>query len=209
VREQRERAGLTLGVTHQQVDQPGLEAQPRVVGWPLDRGAQRVAPQRAHQVEALLDQARQRRLAGDCGEMVGSHHHHDRRPLLGMCHQPRAERADGLRRRALGEEILELVDDEDRRGAVPRQPPGQGCIRIGTRHEDGDGSTPATECRRQAGAHRRGFPTSRRAGDRQQPARFQAHQAGAHIGLATEEAVGVGLVVGGEALVGTVVAGVR
>jgi hypothetical protein len=113
VREQRQRARLALHVPHQQVDQAGFEAQPRLAGGPLDRGPQVVLPHAVEQEEAPLDDPGEPEVGGELAQPVGPQRHHERPPfrVLGQrCEEPGT--LVGVR--AQGHGLLALVDHQDR-----------------------------------------------------------------------------------------------
>ena len=120
VRQQRHGAGLALGVTHEQVDQTLLDAQPRLLGRPLDGRAQSITGERADEVQALLDEPPEGLVRAEADQVVGSDRDDHGPDVASVRHQLAAGGPDRLRRVSDREQLFELVDDEHGRTAAVR-----------------------------------------------------------------------------------------
>jgi hypothetical protein len=201
VRQQRQGAGLALGVAHQEIDETGFEAEPRLLGGAFDGGAQRIAGQGADQMQALFGEAGERGVDGEAGEMIGPHRHHHRRLVSRVCRHASAERSGGVGVAVEGEELLELIHDDHRGIGRGGKRVRQRRVGIGARNEHDHGASQPLQRRHHARPHQRRLATPGGAGDDQQRTRGEPFQAGRDIGVAAEEAVAVGDVVGRQPLV--------
>ena len=113
VREQRKRTRFTFHVPHQQVDQTGFEAQPRLTGGSLDRGPQVVLSHALEQEQAPLDDPCHPGVRGQLAQPVGPQRHHQRRPFR-VLGQRREEPGALVGVRAQGHGLLALVDHQHR-----------------------------------------------------------------------------------------------
>ena len=133
VREQRQGGRLALDLAQQQVHQPGLDDQPGLAGRSLDRGPEVVLAHRAEQVEAALDEAAERRVRrrGRPSGRPGARRRRRASPGAPRARDdPVQERRARSRVVAEREDLLALVDDEDR-ATVRRTPAGQRVERVG------------------------------------------------------------------------------
>ncbi len=113
VREERKASWLAHHVGDDQVNESGLQAQTGEPGRPFDRGAQLGFAHGSEQVQAIFGPLRQLRHCHQVGDVVGADSQHDRQdtgPGADGC----PERGSLLRVGALGEQLLELVDDQRR-----------------------------------------------------------------------------------------------
>ena len=196
--QQRERAGLTLDVGEQCVDELRLDAQAGASGRELDCAPQLVAAHRADQDLVGAEQARELREAGAVAVEVGAHGDEHERAPTGVA-RARHERVD--ERRALrvvaagGERLLELVDRDD--PALARGQLGGGALERRERVRAGAdqrlrpalaaGQDAVDERGQQAGAQGRGLAAGRRPDDAHQPRPGQARDHVGHQLLTAEE----------------------
>ena len=148
VGQQRQRSGLAADITHQQIDQTGLQTQTGLGRRPFDRRPQLQFAHRTKQVDARLHPGRQVGQIGDLHKVIGpqrDHHLGDSRPA----HHRRREPGADLLVTASNEQLLELIDDEHRPfGDLGEQPVG-----VGSRDDDC--------CVAAVAAQRRGHPGPR------------------------------------------------
>ena len=111
VGQQRQGPGGALDLADEQVDQPRLEPQARLLGGSLDGPAERVGLHRPEEVQAALDQVREGRVPRHLTEAVGPQGQDQRTPAGDVGQRGQEGRALGgihLRR----QHLLALVDDE-------------------------------------------------------------------------------------------------
>lgn len=133
--QERQRPWLVLDVAHEEVDESLLEKQPGLAGRLLDQLAKSVRGDALEQVERVLDQPGQIGVRGQLTDPVGAQGEHDR-SVAGVLGHPHEERGpDRLRHRGR-EDLLALVDHQDRALAAPRRPGRQGLHRSGGRGDD-------------------------------------------------------------------------
>ena len=192
VREQRERAGLAVDVGEHRVDEAGLEPKPRRPGRALDRPAKLVAAHRAEQALVLGERRREARMVGATPVEVGPERDHERRRVVSR----RSSRASTKRARARfvraqREDLLELVDDEQRgRAGCERTLELRGRIRAGRHQHDGPFARSA-ERRDEPGADERRLPAPRCSDHGHEAAVEKPLEDGRHDLLASEEEVAV------------------
>ena len=113
MREQRQRSGLVADVVEQDVDQTGLEQQGGFPGGSFDGLAQVVLAQRSQNHQATLGEAAEPGERRQVAEAVGPDSK-DNGSALGLGHQGTGQLVAQVEIGALREQLLELVDDEDR-----------------------------------------------------------------------------------------------
>ena len=125
------RRGLTLDLAHEQVHEPLLEPQARLVGGAEDRPPQLVGAHRPEEEQARLDVSRQPRMGRQLPHAVAPQP--EREAAAGI-HEGRQEGGEvvALLRRGL-EHLLELVDDDAPSADAERRRPDGHRLTAGVR----------------------------------------------------------------------------
>jgi hypothetical protein len=122
-------------------------------------------------------------------------------PWRAVLGEPLADLADDGVAVAEREQLLELVDDHDRTRPRRARERGDRGERIGAGHEDDHVATTTAQRRDVSRAQQRRLPAPGGPGDQQQRRGLEPVEASLDLGLAAEELVGVGLLVGRQPLV--------
>ncbi len=163
MREQRKGAGLAVGVALEQFDQAVFEAEPRIGGRLLDRHAQRVAGEWRHEVQTSFGQPAQLRRDREMAEEVAAHHQNHRCDPFCVSDEAATELLHDVEPHLEGEDLLELVDDQDRARERSCDRLAHRERRVAARYEEGDVITSGRQRRRETGPRKRRFSTPRGA----------------------------------------------
>jgi len=191
--QQRECAGLPLGVAYEHLHQAGATAHPRPRGGAHDGRPEGVAGQRSQEVEGPLHQPRRVGVDREPSEVVAPHHEDDPSPGLHPPHHRREQRGGIRRRGAVGERLLHLVDGDHRRRLDGAE---RGPHSLVGRPQDHAGQPAAPQLRQDPRPQEGGFPGPRGAGEHEQPGGEQPLGALGDVGIAAEEHIRVLLAVG-------------
>ncbi len=199
VREHRQGRRLPLGLVDEQVDETGLEPQAGPTGRSLDRSPDLLRSQGTEEVEAVLEDPGDVGEGREVAEVVGAQREDQPSPGAHVGGEGGEERGPLGVVVALGDGLLDLVDDEDLPAARLELPDRvHGCAPGVPRRT---GTVLPLEGGDDAGAHEGGLPGAR-GPDHDEDTRVpQPAQAGGQVVLAAEEALGVGGLVGQQAAV--------
>ena len=151
VREQRQRPRFVDDVAHEQIDEPRLEAEARLARRPFDGLAQLRLGHGPQEVQTIRHEAAQRGMRRCRPDVVGTQHDDDR-----ARRRSRRDRIDepvpGFGIGANREQLLGLVDDEDRVERRGRDRGRDRRRRVRARNTDRDGAPLGAEHRHEPGA---------------------------------------------------------